>query len=36
MNTEVDPETNPLLTGDDANPGADEDIEQIEMENLNP
>ena len=36
MNTEVDPETNPLLTGDDANPGADETGEQIEMENLNP
>ena len=30
MSIEVDPETNPLLTGDD-NIGYDEDIEQIEM-----
>ena len=34
MSTEVDPETNPFGSGVD-NPGADEDIEQIEMENRN-
>ena len=35
MSTEVDPETNPFGPGVD-NPGADEDIEQTEMENRNP
>ena len=34
MSIEVDPETNPLLTGDD-NIGYDETGEQIEMKNLN-
>ena len=34
MSIGVDPETNPLHTGVD-NPGSDEDIEQIEMENHN-
>ena len=34
MSIEVDPETNPLLTGVD-NPGYDETGEQIEMGNLN-
>ena len=35
MSTEVDPETNPLRTGDD-NIGYDETGEQIKMGNLNP
>ena len=34
MSIEVDPETNPLLTGVD-NPGYDETGEQMEMGNLN-
>ena len=34
MSTEVDPEKNPLLSGDD-NLGYDEDGEHIQMENLN-